>query len=189
MCRLCNNPFSSCRDLGEWVLRIYTVGHSTRTIEQLVQILAPYNVDTLVDVRSLPRSFRNPQFNSEVLASELAEHKIRYVWLQKLGGRRKGLGKQSKNTCWKNKAFRNYADYMETPSFEEGVTELTELASGRTVAIMCAEAVYWKCHRSMVSDSLKSKGIAVTHLLKEGRAREHEYNQCAKIRDGKLSYH
>ncbi len=146
-------------------------------------------MNILTDVRSFPRSFKNPQFNTEVIGTELAKLNIRYVWLQKLGGRRKGFGKKSKNTCWTNKSFRNYADYMETPTFREGVEELIQLANEGTMAIMCAEVVYWRCHRSMISDFLKSKGVEVAHIFDEKHTQEHEYSQCAKIVEGQLSYH
>lgn len=99
------------------------------------------------------------------------------------------MSKESKNTCWKNKSFRKYADYMETPSFLEGAEELVQLASKETVAIMCAEAVYWRCHRSMISDFLKSKGIEVMHIIGEKQTRGHEYTPCAKVEDGGLTYH
>ncbi len=120
-------------------MRIFTIGHSTRTVDELVQLLAVNLVNVLADVRSFPRSFRNPQFSIDVIETELTKRNIRYVWLQKLGGRRKGFSKESKNTCWKNESFRNYADYMETSSFLEGAEELIQLASKGTVAIMCAE--------------------------------------------------
>ena len=123
------------------------------------------------------------------METELPEHSIRYVWLQKLGGRRKGLGQESKNTCWKSKSFRNYADYMETSAFTDGAEELIRLTGEGIVAIMCAEAVYWRCHRSMISDYLKSNGLHVTHILDETHSRQHEYTQCAKVVDGKLTYH
>ncbi len=146
-------------------------------------------MNVLADVRSFPRSFSNPQFNIDVIETDLTKRNIRYVWLRKLGGRRKGLGKESKNTCWKSKSFRNYADYMETSSFLEGAEELIQLASKETVAIMCAEAVYRRCHRSMISDFLKSKGIEVTHIIGKEQTRGHEYTRCAKIEDGELTYH
>jgi uncharacterized protein (DUF488 family) len=143
----------------------------------------------LVDVRSFPRSYRNPQFNKETIERELPSNAIGYVWLKKLGGRRKGLGKSSLNICWRNESFRNFADYMETNEFREGVRELTELASGQTVAIMCAEAVYWRCHRSMVADYLKSEGIEVTHILDSTHSKEHDFTRCARIIGRKLTYH
>jgi uncharacterized protein (DUF488 family) len=161
-------------------LRIFTIGHSTRALDELVQILLAHKVNILADVRSFPRSFKNPQFNTEVIGTELAKHNIRYAWLKKLGGRRKGFGKKSKNTCWKNKSFRNYADYMETSSFSEGAEDLIQLGSEGTAAIMCAEALYWRCHRSMISDFLKSKGIQVTHVFQRkahARTRVHSMRE------------
>lgn len=146
-------------------------------------------MNILADVRSFPHSFKNPQFNAEAIGVELGERNIRYAWMQKLGGRRKGLGKESKNVCWKNQSFRNYADYMETHVFREGVEELIQLGRGGKVAIMCAEALYWRCHRCMISDFLKSNGVEVTHIFDREHAQEHEYTQCAKIVDGQLTYH
>ncbi len=116
-------------------MRIFTIGHSTRTVDELVQLLAVNQINVLADVRSFPRSFENPQFNIDAIETDLTKRNIRYVWLGKLGGRRKGLGKESKNTCWKNKSFRNYADYMETSSFLEGAEELIQLASKDTGAL------------------------------------------------------
>ena len=170
-------------------MRIFTIGHSTRTVDELIKLLQAYGVNILIDVRSFPRSIKNPQFNKEVIGAKLGEHKIRYVWMEKLGGRRKGLGKKSKNTCWKNQSFRNYADYMETPAFGEGINEVMLLGRKEMTAIMCAEAVYWRCHRTMISDYLKSEGVEVLHILDENHAKEHEYTQCAKLVDGQLSYH
>ena len=169
--------------------RIFTVGHSTRAINGLVQLLIGHNVSILADVRSFPRSPKNPQFNSETFGPELAKSGIRYALSPKLGGRRKGSGTESKNTCWKNKSFRNYADYMETSSFREGIEEILQLSREGTVAIMCAEALYWRCHRSMIADFLKAKGFEVTHILDETHTRQHEYTQCAKIGGSELSYH
>jgi uncharacterized protein (DUF488 family) len=169
-------------------LRILIVGHSTRTFDELVGLLTTYQVATLVDVRSFPRSLTNPQFNTEVLQAELPNRGIQYVWLKKLGGRRKGLGRRSRNTCWKNVGFRNYADYMETPMFQEGIAELFQIADESAATIMCAEAVYWCCHRSMIADFLKSKGVQVEHIFDEKHTREHEYTKCARIREGQLTH-
>jgi uncharacterized protein (DUF488 family) len=141
-----------------------------------------------VDVRSFPRSFKNPQFNTDVIALELSKDGIQYVWLQKLGGRRKGFGKASRNTCWNNKSFRNYADYMETTPFLDGIQELIRLGERGTVAIMCSETLYWRCHRSMIADFLKTKDIEVTHIFNEGHTQEHRYTQCARIVNGSLTY-
>jgi uncharacterized protein (DUF488 family) len=122
------------------------------------------------------------------MPTQLVRHGIEYVWLQKLGGRRKGLGKESKNTSWKNKSFRNYADYMDTTPFLQGVQELMQLGEKGTVAVMCAEALYWRCHRSMIADFLKSEGVEVMHIFDENHTQEHEYTKCARIVDGQLSY-
>lgn len=170
-------------------MRIFTIGHSNRTLDEFVALLNTNAIEVLADVRSFTRSFANPQFNRETFETQLSRLGIQYVWIEKLGGLRKGLGKQSKNTCWKNKSFRNYADYMETDEFREGSSELLNLANEHTVAIMCAEVLYWRCHRSMISDLLKSRGVQVMHILSEKEIREHKYSQCAKIRNGILTYH
>ena len=170
-------------------MRIFTIGHSTRTREELIKILLSFEIKILVDVRSFPSSFTNPQFNTDAIGAVLERHGIQYVWLQRLGGRRRGFGKESTNTCWKNKSFRNYADYMETEPFREGIDTLLHLAGTKTVAIMCAESLYWRCHRSMIADYLKSIGVQITHIFDEKHTQEHKYTQCAMIVDGKLTYH
>ena len=174
---------------GKSSLQLFTIGHSTRTIERLIAVLAAYRVEMVADIRSYPRSHRNPQFSSDAIKQELSKHGIRYLWLPKLGGRRKGLGEDSKNKCWKNQSFRNYADYMETATFRQGIDELIQLSAGSTVTIMCAEALYWRCHRSMVADFLKSLDVQVTHIFDEKKAQVHEYSQCTKIINGRLTYH
>ena len=168
---------------------LFTIGHSSRPVEEFLKILWDRKITLLVDIRRYPSSRTNPQYNSDSIRDVLTQHDIKYVWLEKLGGRREGLGQESKNTCWKNRSFRNYADYMETSPFLEGFTQLTELLQEATVSIMCAEALYWRCHRSMISDFAKSKGFQVVHLLGKGQAVEHEYTKCARIVNGGLSYH
>ena len=170
-------------------MQILTIGHSTRPIDDFRKILSTYRVTTLIDVRSFPRSFKNPQFNTGVIGLELSKDRIQYVWSEKLGGRRKGLGNLSRNTCWKNKSFRNYADYMETSQFREGIEQLLQLGESGTVALMCAESLYWRCHRSMIADFLLSKGIEVTHILDVKHIQLHQYTGCARIIDGELTYH
>ncbi len=174
---------------GKSSLQLFTVGYSTRTIEQLIGVLTAYRVEIVVDIRSYPRSHRNPQFSSDALKRELSKHEIRYSWLPKLGGRRKVVGEDSKNKCWKNQSFRNYADHMETATFRQGIDELIQLNGRGTVAIMCAEALHWRCHRSMVADFLKSLDVQVTHIFDGKKAQVHEYTQCTKIIDGCLTYH
>jgi len=168
---------------------IFTIGHSTRELNRLIAILESYNTNILADVRSYPRSRTNPQFNTDTIQLELNRHKIDYVWLERLGGRRKDLGDKSKNISWKNRGFRNYADYMESSSFLEGFNELKNLTLKGSVAIMCAELLYWRCHRSMISDLLKSKGYNVIHIFDEKHSSVHKFTECARLVDGELNYH
>ena len=168
-------------------LTIWTVGHSTRSIEEFNQILNSHQIKTLVDVRTFPGSRRYPQFNKPELAVSLEAIGIQYVHLAKLGGRRKARP-DSKNTAWNNESFRGYADHMETPEFQEGIAELLKLARLQSTAVMCAEAVWWRCHRSMISDYLKAAGVKVVHILGEKKTEEHPYTPVARIVDGGLSY-
>jgi uncharacterized protein (DUF488 family) len=167
----------------------YTIGHSTKTSAELIKILLVYKIETLVDVRRFPKSHINPQFNSGNIEQELTKNGIRYAWLEKLGGRREGFGDKSMNKCWKSKSFRNYADYMETESFHHAAQKLVEMINTNTVVIMCAEALHWRCHRSMISDFLKSKSVRVTHILDAQHSTEHKFTECAKLVAGHLTYH
>lgn len=166
---------------------VFTVGHSTRSAEEFLSVLTAHRVKQLVDVRSFPGSRRYPQFNKGRLAASLAAVQIDYHHLRKLGGRRKPTP-DSKNTAWKHPAFRAYADHLDTAEFKQGVKELLELARSTTTAIMCAESLWWKCHRSLISDYLKSNGIEVIHLLNEVQTEVHPYTSAARIIDGRLSY-
>ena len=150
---------------------IYTIGHSTRSVAELVALLCEAGVDLLVDVRSVPRSRTNPQFNTDTLPKELAADGIGYRHLRALGGLRhhpKGAP-QSPNTLWRNDAFRNYADYAMTGPFREGLAELRALAQEHTCAIMCAEAVWWRCHRRLVADYLLTEGVPIAHIMGPGK--------------------
>lgn len=167
---------------------IYTIGHSTLPIEKFIYVLKSNNIDLLLDIRSLPGSKANPQFNKENLEKTLKASGIGYIWLKDLGGRRYGLGKKSPNICWKNASFRGYADYMMTKEFADGIATLEEETRRHTTAMMCAESLYWRCHRWMVSDYLKSKGYKVIHIVGTGKLYPHNYSECAKIRKGRLSY-
>ena len=167
---------------------LFTIGHSTRPLEELIGTLQANHVTILADVRRYPGSRTNPQYNSDNMADALPRHGIKYVWLEKLGGRREGLGRLSKNTCWKNRSFRNYADYMETSPFLDGFTQLAKLVNAGTVAIMCAEALYWRCHRSLISDFAKSEGFRVVHLVGRSESSEHKYTECARVVNGRLTY-
>jgi uncharacterized protein (DUF488 family) len=166
---------------------IYTIGHSTRTLEEFIALLQTFSIEMLVDVRSYPGSRRYPHFNKENLSKELPGKGILYLHMSRLGGRRKA-SPQSKNTAWKNDAFRGYADYMETAEFKEGMEELETTGSSYPSAFMCSEAVWWRCHRSMIADYMKVKGWKVLHILNNKKAEEHPYTAAATIADGTLSY-
>lgn len=167
---------------------ILTIGHSTRSIEDFINVLKSFNVELIADVRSFPGSKRFPHFNKESLFLLLKEHSIEYIHIPELGGRR-SVKKDSKNTAWKSKSFRGYADYMETEQFAEGIEILIDNALRKRTSIMCAEALWWRCHRSMISDYLKSIGINVNHILDISKNEEHLYTSPAKIADGMLTYH
>jgi uncharacterized protein (DUF488 family) len=148
---------------------VYTIGHSTRPATELAGLLSQYQIAVLVDTRTIPRSRHNPQFNPEQLAPFLAEHGIQYQHQPLLGGLRRAR-KDSPNTAWRNASFRGYADYMQTAPFGEGIAALEALASQRTVAVMCAELVWWRCHRRMIADRLAVDGFDVLHLMTPGAA-------------------
>lgn len=167
---------------------IYTIGHSTHAIEEFISMLQSFKIEVLVDVRSLPGSRKFPQYNAENLKVSLEENNIQYVYMKDLGGRRK-LDKNSKNDLWRNVSFRSYADYMETPEFEHAVHELEDLALKQTVAYMCAEAVWWRCHRSMISDYLKAKSWTVMHIMTKDKATEHPYTSPARVEGDEVHYY
>jgi len=167
---------------------IWTIGHSTRNIDSFVSLLQENGIKLVADVRMFPGSKRYPQFNRESLAKSLREYGIRYEHFQELGGRRK-TKPDSHNTAWRNESFRGYADYMETGEFSKGIERLLDLAKATgPAAIMCAEAVWWRCHRSLVSDYLKARGIDVIHIMDLGKTEPHPYTSAARIVNGVLSY-
>src|SRR5436189_1630609 len=169
-------------------MKIWTIGHSTRSIDDFISLLKKNEIKLLADVRSLPGSKRYPQFNREALAESLNAHGIRYEHFPELGGRRKPNA-DSRNTAWRNASFRGYADYMETEQFHNGVKHLLDRAADAgPTAIMCAEAVWWRCHRSLVSDYLKVRGIEVMHILDANKTEPHPYTSAARIMNGELSY-
>lgn len=166
---------------------IWTIGHSTRTIDELVGILQSFSIGAVGDVRNYPGSRRYPHFNKEALQVSLLKNGIQYHHIKELGGRRKP-NPQSRNTSWRNDAFRGFADYMETDTFQQGIAQLQTLAKQTRTAYMCSEAVWWRCHRSLISDYLKSTGWSVMHIMATEKAEEHPYTSAAKIVGGKLSY-
>jgi uncharacterized protein (DUF488 family) len=166
---------------------IWTIGHSTHSAEEFIRILKSFNIQLIADIRSLPGSNHYPQFNREAMEVWLPENGIEYIHLKNLGGRRK-VKKDSHNLGWRKDSFRGYADYMETEDFQNAIKELESIAQKNRTAIMCAEAVWWRCHRSMVSDFLKLNGWQVLHILGIGKEEEHPYTQPARIVEGRLTY-
>lgn len=166
---------------------IWTIGHSTHTLDEFIVMLKSFQIELVADIRSFPGSRRYPHFNKEALAVSLAENGIEYIHLRELGGRRKTTV-DSHNTGWRVAAFRGYADYMETDEFKKAIGELESLAAKKHVAFMCAEALWWRCHRSLVSDYLKHKGWTVTHIMGIGKSQEHPYTSPAVIKGDKLVY-
>lgn len=166
---------------------VWTIGHSTHTLNELVAMLQSFKIEIVIDIRSYPGSRKFPQFNKETLAISLPDNNIEYIHLKKLGGRRK-VNTDSKNTTWLHSAFRGYADYMETQSFAEGIKELIDIALQKRTAYMCSEAVWWRCHRSMVSDYLKADGWDVQHIMDVEKESKHPYTQPARIVNGLLTY-
>jgi uncharacterized protein (DUF488 family) len=169
-------------------MRIWTIGHSTRTIDKFISLLEEHGIKSLADVRLLPGSKRYPQFNKETLSDSLGKARIRYEHFPELGGRRKAKP-DSRNTAWRNESFRGYADYMETEEFDKGVKRLLDLAADAgATAMMCAEAVWWRCHRALISDYLKTHGLEVAHIVDANKAELHPYTSAARIVNGKLCY-
>jgi uncharacterized protein (DUF488 family) len=167
--------------------RVLAIGHSTRLLAELLELLASNGVRTLADVRTIPRSRANPQFEGGALARAVEAAGIRYVHLAALGGLRHAR-KDSPNGAWRNASFRGYADYMQTPGFEEGLVLLRGLARAGPVAVMCAEAVPWRCHRSLIADALFARGVLVEHVVGKGRTRPHRLTPFARIEGRSVTY-
>jgi uncharacterized protein (DUF488 family) len=166
---------------------IWTIGHSTRSLHDFLALLHSFKIEVLVDIRNYPGSRRYPHFNKEALEVSLPANGIRYTHLKELGGRRKPVA-NSVNTAWRNDAFRGYADYMQTNEFKKAIEELQTIARKQFTAYMCSEAVWWSCHRALVSDVLKSKGWTVMHIMDIDKATEHPYTKPAKLVNGILRY-
>ncbi|HWR17073.1 MAG TPA: DUF488 domain-containing protein [Terriglobales bacterium] len=160
---------------------VFTIGHSTRTLADLIDVLHAHKVMTLVDIRTFPMSRRLPHFNRESLETELPASGLTYVWEPRLGGRRKKMRQDSPHTALRNDSFRNYADYMMTGEFRAGIDDVLALAGKQNVAIMCAERMYFQCHRMMVSDWLTAHGHRVLHIVDAGPMREHKLMQEARL--------
>ena len=168
---------------------VHTIGHSTRTTAALVELLREGGVDLVADVRRFPRSRTNPQFNAEALGPALRKEGIGYRHLAALGGRRSSAGAPSRNTLWREAAFRAYSDYAETAEFRAGFDQLLALAAEHSIAIMCAEAVWWRCHRRIVADYLLARGVEVRHILGRGKIEPATLTPGAVVEaEGRLSY-
>ncbi|MGY0499167.1 DUF488 domain-containing protein [Nocardia sp. FBN12] len=169
------------------MLTVYTIGHSTRTADEFVGLLDDYGVTQLVDIRTVPRSRHNPQFGRTTLPEILRAKDIRYLYLAALGGLRHGASSDL-NSGWRNASFRAYADYMQTPEFSTGIDELVDLAGTATTAVMCAEAVPWRCHRSLVGDALLVRGVQVRDIMSATRAPEHQLTNFAHVAGTTITY-
>ena len=168
-------------------MEVWTVGHSTRELAEFVAVLQAHQIALIADVRQFPGSRRYPHFGGETLAQSLRAKGIDYEHFANLGGRRQPLA-DSRNTAWRNAAFRGYADYMETEPFLTAMKRLLEVSSTHRTAIMCAEAVWWRCHRSLIADYLKSQGHDVRHIFDEKKVEPHPWTSAARLADGQLSY-
>jgi uncharacterized protein (DUF488 family) len=165
---------------------VLTIGHSTRTLETFIQILKENAVENIVDIRTIPRSRHNPQFNVDTLPEALKAADIGYIHMKELGGLRHPVP-DSPNTGWRNASFRGFADYMQTPEFEDNLKKLISMAQGEKIALMCAEAVPWRCHRSLIADALLVRGIPVEHIISHQSRRPHEITPWARVENTKIT--
>jgi uncharacterized protein (DUF488 family) len=168
-------------------LTIFTIGHSTRTIDEFIELLKTYAVTMIVDVRTVPRSRYNPQFNKETLPNTLKSHIIKYIHMPEIGGLRRPKH-DSINLAWKNMGFRGYADYMQTQEFTENLLKITALTRENCLALMCAEALPWRCHRSLISDALVVRHVKVEHIISKTSCLNHELNEMAHVEGNQITY-
>jgi uncharacterized protein (DUF488 family) len=166
---------------------IFTIGHSTRQLDEFVELLRSHGVERVIDIRTIPRSRHNPQFNGETLGPALRAARIGYVQLKKLGGLRHAKT-DSKNLGWHNASFRGFADYMQTPEFEEGLDRAIRLAEEKSSTLMCAEAVPWRCHRSMVADALTVRDFPVEHIVSASKPQTHKLTSFARVHGKDITY-
>jgi uncharacterized protein (DUF488 family) len=166
---------------------IWTVGHSTLPADDFIALLHAHGIQALADVRRYPASRRHPQFNAEDLVLTLERAGIVYAPMPELGGRRRPR-RDSHNTVWRSESFRGYADYMETPAFQTALGRLLGMAADHRTAIMCAEALWWQCHRQMIADAVKARGGRVLHILDATKTSEHPFTSAARVVDGQLRY-
>jgi uncharacterized protein (DUF488 family) len=168
-------------------LTVWTVGHSARTLGEFLELLTANEIEAVADVRRYAASRKHPHCNRDALRNSLLRIGVEYVPLPELGGRRRPRP-DSQNTVWRSESFRGYADYMETEGFRAGIERLLEIARRRRTAIMCAEAVWWRCHRSLIADYLKAGGVCVRHIISGKKNGIHPYTSAARLKNGRLSY-
>lgn len=168
-------------------MRLWTIGHSNRALETFLGLLGRYQIEAVVDVRRFPGSRRHPQYAREQLRAALVERGLAYHWLPALGGRRRPRP-NSPNTVWRNESFRGYADYMSSVEFASGLAELLSLASASRTSLMCAEALWWRCHRALIADALRARSFEVMHILGANKVVIHPYTAPARIVEGQLLY-
>ena len=168
-------------------ITIYTIGHSTHPIDAFIRLLQEFGIEAVVDVRTIPKSRHNPQFNQDALREALQKNGIGYLHLKALGGLRRP-SKTSINTAWKNLSFRGFADYMQSEEFRQGLEQLMQLAAEKSAAIMCAEAVPWRCHRSLIADALVIRNYSVIEILGEAASRPHQLTPWAKVDGDQITY-
>lgn len=180
-------PIADARPDSDIPSTIWTIGHSTRPLDVFLALLAKNGIEGIADVRRFPASRRQPQYASAALAQALAEQGLAYRWYEALGGRRRARP-DSPNIAWRNASFRGYADYMESAEFADSLRELMASCARRRTAIMCAEALWWRCHRALIADALRSRGIEVLHILDAQHVVAHPYTSAVRIVDGQPSY-
>lgn len=168
-------------------VKIWTIGHSTRGLDEFTIMLSAHGVEAVADVRRFPASRKYPHFNQEYLSASLSTVGVEYLHIPNLGGRRRPRS-DSRNTVWRNESSRGYADYMETAEFRSGIESLLETAGRKRTVMMCSEAVWWRCHRALIADFLKVRGVAVEHILSRDKSSNHPYTSAARVTAGKLSY-
>ena len=166
---------------------VWTIGHSTRGLDEFLELLSNNEIELLADVRRFPGSRKYPHFGGELLGESLHAEGIEYRHFAELGGRRKPL-RDSHNDVWRNDSFRGYADYMETAEFQNALDELLEIAREKRIALMCSEAVWWRCHRSLIADTLKARGVPVIHIMSATKNEMHPYTSAARLENGRLTY-
>jgi len=168
-------------------MQIFTIGHGTKSIEDFIELLKTYDVQRIADVRTIPKSRHNPQFNKEILPRSLKKARIGYIHIKGLGGLRHSK-KDSVNAAWRNASFRGFADYMQTEDFKKNIERLIKLAKQKKIAIMCAESLPWRCHRSLIADALQARGIRVKHIMSQKICNDHTLTPFAKLKDFQVTY-